>query len=84
MQINLNTDNATAAVRRHFGIDGMTKSEVSQYRSGVISKIEINGVVSERGMPYFDHLVCMVMEAKSEEELDENTAMCIGQLRALS
>ncbi len=64
--IRLNTDNASNIVRSHFGVSGITKSEVHFHRSGKVSSIELNGTVTRSGMPYFNYLCCMVMEAKQE------------------
>lgn len=83
MEFQLNTDNTTALVRRHFGVDGMIKSIVNHHRHGDISSVEINSVVTRKGMPYFDHLKCMVMEAKFELELDNECLELIPYLRSI-
>jgi len=69
MHLNLDTDTAISLVRRHFGVDGMTAAIVEHNRSGQISSVEMHGVVTKKGMPYFDHLKCLVMEALYEQEL---------------
>ena len=70
MKLNLDTDTALARVRHHFGVDGMTLVDVIYHRrSGHLASVEINGVVTKKGMPYFADLDCLVRDAEYEQEI---------------
>ena len=85
MNLLIDTESALASVRSHFGVKGMTKAKVNRNpRNGNLVSVEIHGVVTKRGMPYFNNLMCLVMDAEAKRELDDDCLALIPQLRAIS
>lgn len=86
MKLLLNTEAAPMAVRLHFGVKGEIEANVIRHtRSGKLASVDIHGVVTKCGMPYFHNLECLVMEAEAElaaeEKLEEDLLIALIQLR---
>ena len=82
MELELNTENATQAVRLHFGVKGMTKATINRNpRNGSLVSIEIHGVVTKRGMPYFNNLQCLAMDAEHEQDERSKKLLDLGKTK---
>ena len=92
--MTFNTDTARSKVRAHFGVQGDIKVTIEFNPRTGSPKFYIYGVLTERGMPYFNDLKVLMMEAeaeleveakaRAEEKLEEDLLIGITQLRELS
>lgn len=63
MKLILNTDIASNSARKHYMLDGMVDSNVIFHSSGEVASVKIKGDIILKGMPYFNNLRCLVLEA---------------------